>query len=109
MNHYFTPTPNILFDKHLPHLSESEVKVLLAIIRQTYGWQMPHSKERRKRAWISSSLFRKMTGLSERSISLAVSNLVSNKQIIVTNQSGWRLNTPASRMGQDKLFFELHG
>jgi hypothetical protein len=33
-----TQVPNILFDTHLRELTESELKILLIVIRQTIGW-----------------------------------------------------------------------
>jgi hypothetical protein len=35
----YTQTPNQLFDELLPHLNEGELKVLLYIIRRTFGFQ----------------------------------------------------------------------
>ena len=52
-----TPVPNILFDALLPTLTESELKVLLVIIRQTYGWFDFKTKKRKQRDWISYSQF----------------------------------------------------
>lgn len=36
---HFTPVPDQLFDDWLPHLSEAELKVLLYIMRRTYGFK----------------------------------------------------------------------
>ena len=35
----FTPIPDQLFDEWLPHLSEAELKVLLYIMRRTFGFK----------------------------------------------------------------------
>ncbi len=35
----YTQTPNELFDQLMPHLNEGELKVLLYIIRRTFGFQ----------------------------------------------------------------------
>lgn len=35
----YTPVPDALFDELLPHLTESELKVLLYIIRRTFGFK----------------------------------------------------------------------
>ncbi len=37
-----TQTPNELFDSWLPFLNESELKVLLVIMRKTFGWHKTH-------------------------------------------------------------------
>ena len=34
-----TPVPDLLFDRIMPHLNESELKVMLYIIRRTYGFK----------------------------------------------------------------------
>jgi len=36
---HYTPIPDQLFDEWLPHLSEAELKVLLYIMRHTFGWK----------------------------------------------------------------------
>ena len=35
----YTQVPDQLFDEWLPHLSEAELKVLLYIMRRTFGWK----------------------------------------------------------------------
>ena len=35
----FTPVPNFLFDEAMPRLSKAALKVLLAVVRKTYGFQ----------------------------------------------------------------------
>jgi len=52
-----TQTPNELFDEHMKDMSGSELKVVLAVCRKTFGWH----KEKDK---ISISQLEEMTGLS---------------------------------------------
>lgn len=68
----YTQTPNDLFDHWLPHLGEIELKVLLVILRKTFGW---HKKDLRDR--ISLSQLEKLTGSTPSNILKAVSFLVS--------------------------------
>lgn len=57
-----TQTPNAFFDEHLRQINSfPELKVVLAIIRKTLGWQ----KERDK---ISMSQLRDLTGLKQQSV-----------------------------------------
>ncbi len=78
----YTQTPNILFDKIMCTLNESELKVFLAIIRKTFGWQKTHDR-------ISFTQIEEMTGLSRQSISNGLygqdkaSGLVGRKLVIV--------------------------
>jgi hypothetical protein len=52
-----TQIPNVVLDDLMPQLSGSELKVLLAIVRKTYGWQKRSDK-------ISFTTLRQLTGLS---------------------------------------------
>jgi len=54
-------TPNIIVDEVLPYLQGSETKVVLFLIRKTFGWHKKQDK-------ISLSQFEKGTGLSRQSI-----------------------------------------
>jgi len=49
-----TGVPNQVFDIHLQHLGYAELKILLVIIRQTYGWRDKKTKSHKERDWISS-------------------------------------------------------
>ncbi len=100
-----TPVPNIFFDKHLPNLTESELKLLLVIIRQTYGWYNPKTKSRKTRDRISHSQFITKTGLSRRIISKTVNSLVAKGLIQVYSQYGNILNSGHERKGQFNLSY----
>ena len=52
----YTQCPNDILDHWLPHLREAELKVLLVIIRKTFGYH-------KKRDKISISQIEKITGL----------------------------------------------
>ena len=60
-----TQVPNILFDLHLPSLTESELKILLIIIRQTYGWIDRYTGKRKLQDRISHSQFITKSGLTK--------------------------------------------
>ena len=70
----YTQAPNDLFDFWLPHLNESELKVLMVIIRKTFGWH-------KEIDCISISQLQKITGLSETSVLNGVKSLIQ-KEII---------------------------
>lgn len=57
----YTQTPNLFLDEHLPEMGPAETKVVLAIIRQTFGWHK--DKDR-----LSISQLMEMTGLSNRAV-----------------------------------------
>jgi hypothetical protein len=64
----YTQTPNELFDNWLPLLGEIELKVLLIIIRRTFGWYKSREK-------IIVPHIQKIIGFSEIEIINAITNL----------------------------------
>ena len=62
----FTPTPNLIFDELLSELSESQLKVLLFLVRQTMGWRKP----REDHSFVPASILEIQagTGISKPSI-----------------------------------------
>ncbi len=66
----YTQTPNDLFDHWLPLLGEGELKVLLVIMRKTFGWHKTHDV-------ISVSQLAKYTGLREETVITAAKSLQS--------------------------------
>ncbi len=83
-----TPVPNTVFDELMPTLSPSELKVLLVVLRKTFGWEDKTSPTGRKqRDWISNSQLEKHTGLSAKSIQHAKASL-SAKGLLEQNEEG---------------------
>ena len=101
----FTPTPNILFDKLLSELNNSELKILLVIIRQTNGWTDKKAGKRKKRDRITHSQFIKKTRLSRRIISYAINSLSKKKLIEITDNSGNILDNASERKGQSYIYY----
>jgi|SRR6267378_1587213 len=64
----FTATPNDLFDEWLPLLSHVELKVLMTIMRKTFGWHKIRDR-------ISLSQLEKITGSKRSAIIKAAKNL----------------------------------
>jgi len=101
-----TPVPNVVFDHYLKELKLAELKILLVIIRQTFGWKDNYTKSKRKeRDWISGSQLALKTGSSKRAINEAIQILVEKKLIEVLSFSGDVLDVPEKRRGQQKLFY----
>jgi hypothetical protein len=99
-----TQTPNELFDIHLPQLTFSELKILLYIIRQTYGWTYKNGK-RKKRDRITHKQFHQKTGISIRSIPSTIQSLVTKQLIQVTNYQEDLLHTPDRRKGKVCIYY----
>ncbi len=87
----FTQTPNILMDDWLPHLSHVELKVLMVIMRKTFGWQKVRDR-------ISLSQLEKFTGSLRKAILKAVNDL-QDKGLILKKVEG--------KIGTQKTYYEL--
>jgi hypothetical protein len=103
--HYTTPVPNDFFSI-IPTLSDSELRVLLLTIRQTYGWICTKTKRRKQRDKMTYSFIIKRTGLYRSCLSTTIQSLINKKVLKVTNYSGHVLDTPQKRKGIRFLFYE---
>jgi hypothetical protein len=101
-----THVPNILFDEYMRSLNLAELKILLLIIRQTYGWVDTKTGGRKVRDRISHSQFMSKSGLSRRIISDTVQHLIIKQLIAVTDTYGKDLNDPKQRKGRQYLFYQ---
>lgn len=99
-----TQVPNHLFDTHLNQLSHSELKILLMVIRQTYGWKLKNGK-RKTRDRISHSQFITKTGVSRRNLSPIIQSLILKQLITVTDYLGNLLHTPGKRKGKVCIYY----
>lgn len=102
-----TQVPNVVFDKLLTNLTFSEFKVLMVIIRQTYGWIDQRTRRRKTRDRISHSQFIQKTGLSRRMVSKALQSLVSKGLIAVTDRTGNFLHQPEKRKGVSWMYYSF--
>ena len=106
------PIPAVLIDKLLPALSDTELRVLLIVIRQTLGWVDPGHESahgRKWRDWISQSQLKAKTGKSRDSLSRAIGTLVEADLIVVENGAGEPLTSPDSRKrARARLHYRLH-
>ena len=84
----FTQTPNVLFDHLLKELNNSELKILLVIIRQTNGWIDKKTDRRKVKDRITYNQFILKTGLSRRIISAAIKSLSQKHLIEIADYSG---------------------
>ena len=93
-----TPVPNDLLDRVMPTLRDTELRVLLIVVRQTAGWQAGLDPAQRKgRDWLTQSQLMRRTGRANGAVSRAVDALVRAGLIRVTDRAGTLLLTPAER------------
>jgi hypothetical protein len=104
-----TPVPNDLLDRVMPTLRDTELRVLLVVVRQTLGWQDGPDRSRRKeRDWLTQSQLMRRTGRASEAVSAAVDGLVRARLIEVQDNWGRSLMTPAERRRfLGKLYYRL--
>ncbi len=103
-----TQVPNEIFDKHLPNLTESEIKIILVIIRQTYGWIDVNTGKRKIRDRITQSQFVSKAGLSPRIVSKTLKMLSDKELIAITDANSKLLKNSLDRKGKAVLFFSFN-
>ena len=104
-----TPVPNDLLDRVMPTLRDTELRVLLVVVRQTLGWQDgPDPSRRKERDWLTQSQLMRRTGRASEAVSSAVDGLVRARLIEVQDKWGRPLVTPAERRRfLGKLYYQL--
>ena len=104
-----TPVPNNLLDRVMPTLRDTELRVLLVVVRQTLGWQDgPDPSQRKERDWLTQNQLMRRTGRASEAVSAAVDGLVQARLIEVQDKSGRPLVTPAERRRfLGKLYYRL--
>ena len=96
------PVPNAVLDVLMPMLRDTELRVLLVVIRQTLGWQEQsggsrRSNQRKWRDYISHSQLCRKTGRASAAVSSAIDSLVKQGHIVVEDIAGRALSTSEER------------
>ncbi|MHB8636726.1 MAG: hypothetical protein ACYC96_09670 [Fimbriimonadaceae bacterium] len=81
----WTKTPNLVIDKLMPELKDTELRVLLVLIRQTIGWR----REGRV-AVLSYRTLMRQTGRSSEAIGNALKSLKARGLIHSTRARAYR-------------------
>lgn len=103
-----TPFPNALIDDIMPHLKDTEWRLLCVIVRQTLGWQEQKTQRRKVRDWLTQSQFVKKTGRDRAAISRALDSLVKSGYIEVRSEENRLLHSPNERRQcTGRLFYGL--
>jgi hypothetical protein len=103
-----TPFPNVLLDECMYRLRDTEWRVLCVVVRQTIGWIIPGTNERKESDWLTHRQLRRRTGRSSAAISRALDVLSRLDFLVIRDSSGRRLTSAADRRRlKGKLFFGL--
>ncbi|MEP6754477.1 MAG: replication protein [Chthonomonadales bacterium] len=107
----WVPVPNQFFDEVILLLGDTELRVLLVVMRSTLGWREGSNlggTQAKRRDWISHAQMMRRTGRSSASISSAVAKLVEASMIVVETERGESLQTPEERRAYlGKQYFGL--
>lgn len=102
-----TQIPNFFLDTCLPLLSDTALRVLLVITRQTLGWiEDPHTKTRKAADWISYSQLKAKTGRSNEALTKAIRELEVRKLIDITGNHGQPI--PLELRRGRRLYYRIH-
>ncbi len=111
------PVPVRLVDTVMPRLRDTELRVMLVVLRQTWGWKMDrtnvdkpevvmqactskqatHKQPTKRRDWLSHRQLCRRTGRGSDAVSAAVASLTASGLIIVEDAGGKPLTTPDER------------
>ena len=104
------PIPTDLLDRVMPTLRDTELRVLLVVVRQTLGWQVGKDPYLRKeRDWLTQSQLKRRTGRASGAVARAIDALVQKKLIQVLDQNEGLLDTPAKRRRcLGRIYYRMH-
>lgn len=105
MLNHTTPVPNAFFDAQIGGLSGSAIRVYLKIIRNLLGWR-DENRNVKQKDWISHSQFEK-AGLSNRSVTNGIQELLDKKLIKVTDYLNNDLTDPFTRKKAKRVYYSL--
>lgn len=100
----YTAVPNVFFDEVLPNINNmSELKILLAVFRKTYGWVKEIDPNTGQPIYkledeISYSQFEQLTGLSSTSVANGLSRAQSDGYLEKVQQGNYSGLTSAYRV-----------
>ena len=94
------PLPVRLTDEIMPRLKDTELRVMLVVFRQTWGFLADpddRSRGHKRRDWLSHRQLCRRTGRGSDAVSAAVASLTIAGLIVVEDASGTPMPTPEER------------
>lgn len=103
------PFPAELLDRAMPHLTDTEWRLLCVVVRQTLGWQDKQTGGRKQKDWLTQTQLTARTGRTAKPVAQAISSLTAKQLIQVVSDDGEALLTPAQRRRYaGRHWFQLH-
>lgn len=105
-----TQVPNVILDDWMPKLKDTELRVLLVVIRQTLGWiEDKKTGKRKEKDWISRGQLMKKAGRGHTAIAKAVEELTKKRLIEALDGQGNRLETPQDRQKHgERIYYRFN-
>ena len=88
----------------MPRLTDTELRLLLVVIRQTLGWHDPATGARKQSDWLSLRRLAALTGRGHAALSVALDGLVRTELVEVRGTGGEALDTPQGRRAARRLW-----
>lgn len=102
-----TQTPNVIFNGLMKEMTDTDLRVVLCVVRATFGWIAdPETGMRKEEDWISHWQLSKKTGRSGRALSTAIDRCIRKEWIEARDEDGAILDTKAKRRGQ-KIYYRI--
>ena len=101
-----TPIPNEFFE-YIPTLTHAEIRVLLVVLRQTYGWKDFKTGQRKLKDKLSYNFLIKKTGLYRTVLTLTIKTLVDKNILLITDFKGKALINAEDRKGKRILYYQF--
>ena len=106
LNYSFVPLPCAVVDEILPRLKDTELRILLVVLRQTLG-QRDRQGRVKTRDWLTHQQLCRRTGRASEAVSAAVDSLIRSGLITITNEKRDELISPSERRRvRTRLFFQ---
>ncbi len=102
-----TQTPNIIFNGLMREMTDTDLRVVLCVVRATFGWIADlETGMRKEEDWISHWQLSKKTGRSGRALSTAIDQCIKKDWIEARDENGVILDTKAKRRGK-KIYYRI--
>ncbi len=92
----YVALPIVVIDSLLPTLKDTELRVLLVVLRQTWGWTTTDGQVK-SMDWLAHSQLKARTGRASEAVSAAIDILIQRGLITVQDERGILLSSATSR------------